>query len=211
MMPSTKIRPADALLDALRAFGLQYPGAHTKSPWPGHLDLAVDNKTFVYLSVPGEPLVLSCKLPNSAETALTLPYTKPTSYGLGHSGWVTAEYPEDELPPFALLQAWLDESYRAQAPKKLVSKLDANGGIKLEGKTKATAKKAAKSAPLIEAKITKIETKNKVKAPGKPAPKTKNAAAPARKAKAAVKTLPAKRVTQSAAVAKPAKRTAKKR
>jgi hypothetical protein len=42
---------SDAGLKKLRAFGLTYPGAHTKSPWPGHLDLAVNDKTFAYLSL----------------------------------------------------------------------------------------------------------------------------------------------------------------
>ena len=44
-MPRTK-RPTDAVVKELREFGLAYPGAHTKSPWPGHLDLAVKDKTF---------------------------------------------------------------------------------------------------------------------------------------------------------------------
>lgn len=108
---------------ALRAFGLAYPGAHTKSPWPGHLDLAVADKTFAYLSVEGEPLHLSFKLPASAGLALTLPFTQPAAYGLGKSGWVSAQFKEADNPPVELLKQWLDESYRAQAPKKLVKQL----------------------------------------------------------------------------------------
>jgi hypothetical protein len=53
----------DSTRSELKAFGLTYPGAHTKSPWPGHDDLAVNNRTFAYLGVPGEPLSVSCKLP----------------------------------------------------------------------------------------------------------------------------------------------------
>lgn len=114
----------DALLKRLRQFGLAYPGAHTKSPWPGHLDLAVKDKTFAYLSLEGEPLSISCKLPRSSEAALMLPFTKPTGYGLGKSGWVSASF-EQHDPPIDLLESWIDESYRAQAPKKLVASLDA--------------------------------------------------------------------------------------
>ncbi|MCC6336501.1 MAG: MmcQ/YjbR family DNA-binding protein [Myxococcales bacterium] len=114
-----------AALLALRAFGLAYPGAHTKSPWPGHLDLAVADKTFAYLSVEGEPLQLSCKLPASAGLALTLPFTQPAAYGLGKSGWVSAQFKEADDPPVELLKQWLNESYRAQAPKKLVKQLAA--------------------------------------------------------------------------------------
>jgi hypothetical protein len=113
----------DAILEELRAFGLAYPSAHLKSPWPGHLDLAVKDKTFAYLSVPGEPFTISCKLPQSSAVALLLPFTEPTPYGLGKSGWVSAKFAPAEKPPVELLKAWIDESYRAQAPKKLVATL----------------------------------------------------------------------------------------
>src|SRR5690606_27484028 len=110
---------AGSALERLRQFGLRYPGAHTKSPWPGHLDLAVNEKTFAYLSIAGEPLKISCKLPRSADAALELPFTTPTAYGLGKSGWVTAEFPDGMAVPVELLEEWIDESYRAQAPKRL--------------------------------------------------------------------------------------------
>jgi predicted DNA-binding protein (MmcQ/YjbR family) len=116
-----------AAVERLRAFGLRYPGAHTKSPWPGHLDLAVNDKTFAYLSLAGEPLTISCKLPRSADSALSLPFTTPTAYGLGKSGWVTATFPDDAPVPVELLQEWIDESYRAQAPRRLSASLPARG------------------------------------------------------------------------------------
>ena len=122
-MPRKKL-PSDAILKELRAYGLALPGAHTKSPWPGHLDLAVNDKTFAYLSLEGEPLGISCKLPKSSAVALMLPFAKPAAYGLGKSGWVSAEFPVDEPLPVDMLKAWIDESYRAQAPKKLVAQLD---------------------------------------------------------------------------------------
>jgi predicted DNA-binding protein (MmcQ/YjbR family) len=115
--------PTDAALLELRSFGLRYPGAHTKSPWPGHLDLAVNDKTFAYLSIEGEPFTLSCKLPRSSDDALTLPFVTPTPYGLGKSGWVTASLPGGPVP-IELFKAWLEESYRAQAPKRLSKQLD---------------------------------------------------------------------------------------
>ena len=107
----------------LKEFGLAYPEAHSKSPWPGHDDLAVRNKTFAYLSAEGEPLSISCKLPLTGQMALTLPFAKPTGYGLGKSGWVTATFGPKETPPLDLLKDWIDESYRVQAPKKLVATL----------------------------------------------------------------------------------------
>lgn len=111
-------------LDELRAFRLALPEAHTKSPWPGHLDLAVRDKTFAYLNAE-LPLRISCKLPQSCHEALGLPYASPTEYGLGKSGWVTATFAATDDPPVAFLKAWIEESYRAQAPKRLVHALDA--------------------------------------------------------------------------------------
>jgi predicted DNA-binding protein (MmcQ/YjbR family) len=116
-------KPTDAALIELREFGLAYPGAHTKSPWPGHLDLAVKDKTFAYLSVEGEPFRISCKLPESCARALMLPLATPTAYGLGKSGWVSIQFPEGKPLPLQMLKEWIDESYRAQAPRKLVAGL----------------------------------------------------------------------------------------
>jgi predicted DNA-binding protein (MmcQ/YjbR family) len=136
----------DAALAELRAFGLRYPGAHLKSPWPGHLDLAVKDKTFAYLSAPGEPFSISCKLPRSNALALALPFTAPTAYALGRSGWVTARPPAGKSLPLAILEAWIDESYRAQAPKKLVATL-ASEAESPKAKGRASSKSAARSKP----------------------------------------------------------------
>jgi predicted DNA-binding protein (MmcQ/YjbR family) len=142
-----KSLPTDAILRELKTFGLAYPGAHRKSPWPGHDDLAVNDKTFAYLSVPGEPLGISCKLPQSCGMALMLPFTSPTAYGLGKSGWVSAKFGPGDKPPVELLKEWIDESYRAQAPKKLVKQLDAEGQAPVAASKAAPAKKkAAKKA-----------------------------------------------------------------
>ncbi len=134
-------RKTDAILKQLRAHGLAYPGTHTKSPWPGHLDLAVNDKTFAYLSIEGEPFSISCKLPQTSHVALMLPFCSPTPYGLGKSGWVSAQFPDDQLPPIEMLKAWIDESYRAQAPKKLLRQLAAPTALsKSSSKKKPSAK-----------------------------------------------------------------------
>lgn len=136
---------SDAVVHALREFGLGYPGAHTKSPWPGHADLAVRDKTFAYLSTPGEAFSISCKLPDSSHTALALPFAAPTAWGLGKSGWVTATFTESQSPPLELFKSWIDESYRAQAPKKLVAQMDAHAG-KSGAKAADTTRAAKRSA-----------------------------------------------------------------
>lgn len=140
-------RPRNAkVADELREWGLKrYPGTSLKSPWPGHLDLAVKDKTFAYLSTPGEPFGISCKLPQSASAALILPNVTPTGYGLGKSGWVSAKFDPDEMPDVEMIKDWIEESYRAQAPKKLVTQLDAGGAAAPE--KKPAAKKPAAKKP----------------------------------------------------------------
>lgn len=128
-------------LDELRAFGLKYPGAHLKSPWPGHKDLAVNDKTFAYLDTDTAALGISCKLPESNAMALSLPFTEPAGYGLGKSGWVAASLPAGEKIPVDLFKAWIDESYRAQAPKKLVAQLDGGKKSAAEPPKKAPSRK----------------------------------------------------------------------
>lgn len=118
-MHRTSHGKTDAVLKALRQFGLAYPGVARKSPWPGHDDLAVNDKTFAYLSSEGEPFSISVKLPYTGDEAMKLPFAKPTGYGLGKSGWVTLEPTPAQMPSLAQLKSWMDESYRAQAPKKL--------------------------------------------------------------------------------------------
>jgi predicted DNA-binding protein (MmcQ/YjbR family) len=113
----------DAILKELRAFGLTYPGTAIKSPWPDHADLAVNGKTFAYLSLEGEPFKISLKLPYTGDEARKLPFAVPTAYGLGKSGWVTFSPAPGAMPSIRQLESWLDESYRAQAPKKLAAQI----------------------------------------------------------------------------------------
>jgi len=113
-----------SIVDELRSWGLTLPGAHRKSPWPDHDDLAVKDKTFAYLSGKESPFGLSCKLPYTGYEALQLSFAKPTPYGLGKSGWVSFSPNESEIPDLEQLKAWVEESYRAQAPRKLVNELD---------------------------------------------------------------------------------------
>jgi predicted DNA-binding protein (MmcQ/YjbR family) len=142
-MPKKSPRSNDALLKTLRAFGLSYPGVETKSPWPGHDDLAVNGKTFAYLSAAGDPFIISLKLPFTGDEALQLPFATPTGYGLGKSGWVTFEPAPAEMPSLETLKSWIDESYRAQAPKRLAAQIafDAAPKTRSTGRARATPKR----------------------------------------------------------------------
>ena len=105
---------------ALRSPALSYPEAQEDFPW-GERVVKLRGKVFVFLGRPEDGLSLSVKLPGSASVALGLAFASPTGYGLGKSGWVTARFGPREKPPVALLKHWIDESYRAVAPKKLAA------------------------------------------------------------------------------------------
>jgi predicted DNA-binding protein (MmcQ/YjbR family) len=107
---------------ALRAAALAYPETHEDFPW-GHRALKVRGKAFAFMSKDEPGLSLSVKLPASAEGALQLPFCEPTHYGLGRSGWVTATFAPGEEPPMDVLRSFIDESYRAVAPKRVVATL----------------------------------------------------------------------------------------
>ena len=114
---------------SLRKFALALPGATEDFPW-GERVAKVNGKVFVFLGldpVPGGEMGFSVKLPTSAEEALELPFTAPTGYGLGRSGWVTAKFGEKGAPPIEILEGWILESYCAIAPKKLVTELEKRG------------------------------------------------------------------------------------
>ena len=106
----------------MRKWALAYPGTHEDFPW-GESVIKVKKKVFVFLGREGDDLSISVKLPVSGTVALTLPFAEPTGYGLGKGGWVTASFGAREKPPLDMLQEWIDESYRAVAPKKLSAAL----------------------------------------------------------------------------------------
>jgi len=109
--------------EALRQLGHTFPEAHEDYPW-GHLALKVRTKMFLILAPGPDGLGVTMKLPESGREALLLPFTQPTGYGMGKHGWVTSNFGLDEAPPIAILAGWIEESYRAIAPKALVAALD---------------------------------------------------------------------------------------
>jgi predicted DNA-binding protein (MmcQ/YjbR family) len=110
-------------LQNLRTFALSLPETREEFPW-GETAVKVGGKSFLFMRADEEGLSLSMKLPQSREFALEYPFTAPTRYGLGKSGWVTAKFAAKDKPPLDVLEAWISESYRAVAPKSLLKKLN---------------------------------------------------------------------------------------
>jgi predicted DNA-binding protein (MmcQ/YjbR family) len=109
--------------DCLRERALALPETGEDHPW-GETAFKVRGKVFLFVGNESGTINFTLKLPRSREFALEYPFTKPSGYGLGKSGWVTATFTAKEKFPLDLLSFWLLESYRAVAPKKLVTELD---------------------------------------------------------------------------------------
>jgi predicted DNA-binding protein (MmcQ/YjbR family) len=112
--------------DALKKAALAYPGATLDYPW-GHRGFKIKGKLFLITSHEGGVFYVTVKLPVTGKIALTLPFASPTGYGLGKSGWITAQFKKGETVPTDMLIGWLDESFRAIAPKRVVAALDEHG------------------------------------------------------------------------------------
>lgn len=110
----------------LIAYAAAFPGAWEDHPWD-HTVMKVGPKVFVFFggaaSAP-DMLTVTVKLPISYEMALTLPYMSPAGHGLGRAGWAHLRQQAGDDIDLATIRAWIDQSYRAVAPKKLVKQLD---------------------------------------------------------------------------------------
>ena len=115
----------DALVKKLRDLALSYPETYEDHPWgETAIKIRPQGKVFLFIGTHHGHVSFSVKLPNSRDMAVDLPWAEPTHYGMGKHGWVTGHL-ESKKVPMDLIRAWIDESFRAIAPKKLVKQLDA--------------------------------------------------------------------------------------
>jgi predicted DNA-binding protein (MmcQ/YjbR family) len=119
------IKPLQKAKAELRKHALTYPETTEDFPW-GHSAFKVKGKTFLFTYLNKEEvfLHLSMKLPVSGRTALLFPFASPTEYGLGKSGWVTSKFNGSEQVPIEMLLEWVDESFRAVAPKRVLTQME---------------------------------------------------------------------------------------
>ncbi|MET8862181.1 MmcQ/YjbR family DNA-binding protein [Nonomuraea sp. NPDC004580] len=114
--------------EELLAFALGLPEAREDHPW-GDTVVKVNKKIFVFLGS-DEPTdrwapTFTVKLLSEAHGhALSVEGAQPSGHGLGKAGWVTVPF-LSELPGTDVLLDWVEESYRAVAPKRAIKELDA--------------------------------------------------------------------------------------
>lgn len=119
-------KQVDRLVAELLEHALGLPEAWLDHPW-GEDVAKVRKKVFVFFGtgdLPREQFGFGVKLPESGEEARLLPFCEPAGYGLGKSGWVSVKLRESEVGLAERFKAWIEESYRAIAPKTLVAELD---------------------------------------------------------------------------------------
>lgn len=105
---------------SLRRFALSLPGAWEDHPW-GEDVAKVGPKVFAFFGRPeGIALMVGVKLPSSLLFARSRPFYAPMGYGMDRSGWVTARFKAKDDVPLELLKEWIEESYHAVAPKRLI-------------------------------------------------------------------------------------------
>lgn len=135
--PREKLTKSEKIL---RDFALSYPETTEDFPW-GHQTFKVNKKAFVFMGLQEGVTSMSVKLPRSNKAALKLKNAEPTHYGLGKHGWVNLMFDSGDELPMEQLKKWIDESYRAVAPKRVLARME-NESVKLKSKTvKAKAKR----------------------------------------------------------------------
>ena len=117
---SAVVKLKNAAAKELRQAALAFPDTVEDFPW-GHNAFKVSGKKAFLFMGEDEEGGWSCsmKLPFRNDEALTIKGAERTGYGLGKSGWVSFRFTAMAKAPMAKLIDYVDESWRAVAPKKL--------------------------------------------------------------------------------------------
>lgn len=110
-----------------QTYALTFPGASAEHPW-GQTVIKVNKKVFLFVNgaiAPEDGVSVSIKLPHTGTDLLAMPFAEPMGYGMGKHGWVTVLLLRADHTPLGALEVWIDESYRAVAPKRRIADLDA--------------------------------------------------------------------------------------
>jgi predicted DNA-binding protein (MmcQ/YjbR family) len=107
----------------LRAVALRYPGAEEAVSCAGtaleSASFKARGKAFLFIGKAD----VKVKLRDSLAEAAELQAAQPGRIRVGAHGWTVVAYGPDRPLPVALLERWIDESFRAVADKRLVAEL----------------------------------------------------------------------------------------
>ena len=85
----------------------------------------VRKKGFLYLGENAKGYNVMVKLGASLDEATAMAAERPETWSVGKGGWAILKFGPDEAPPEGLIERWMDESFRLQAPKRLLAEMDA--------------------------------------------------------------------------------------
>ena len=107
----------------IRELALGYP-ATSEGTSCNKAAFKAGTKSFVFLGETDDGWNLMVKLSDALSEAELLAEQEPDNYSVGKHGWTTLRFDDGKGPAKKLLKAWIDESFRLLAPKKLVAELD---------------------------------------------------------------------------------------
>ncbi|MGE0481868.1 MAG: MmcQ/YjbR family DNA-binding protein [Phycisphaerae bacterium] len=122
MATGRKARTESAGMKALRRFVLRLPEVEEGASCVNRAFRA-RGKAFAYLGMKADHYKLMVKPTDSVEHAQALARERPDAFDVGKHGWTTIRLPHTQRAPKGLLEAWIEESYRALAPAPLVKRL----------------------------------------------------------------------------------------
>src|SRR5688572_18565345 len=125
-MPAAALEKLEA---AMRDRALGYPESEEAFPW-GERAIKVKGKASLFRRLGDSELSCSVQLARTGIQALALPFVKPTECGLGKHGWVTVRLTKTTKPLTDQCMLWIDESFRAVAPKRALAALDGEPSVK---------------------------------------------------------------------------------
>jgi len=93
--------------------------------WGGEPTFRVRGKNFVFSDQEAHGISVKLTKEEAAAVVATDRGAEPTGYGLGKHGWVTSRFATGDEAPLDLVREWIDESFRAVAPKSVVAQFEA--------------------------------------------------------------------------------------
>lgn len=122
-MGAAEVRRAKRLQAEIEAFALSLPEAWSDTPWDESRVSKVRKKIFAFHGTPEQP-GLSVKLTDSLDHGRSLKGAEPVGYGLGRHGWTYIPFVGLGAGDAEVLVDFVEESYRAVAPKTLIRAID---------------------------------------------------------------------------------------
>lgn len=103
---------------ALRAHALRLPETREGTSCVNRA-FKVRKKNFVFIGEKADRVRVMVRLKESAEAAAALGDGRIV---VGKTGWATLDFDPADPPDLALMQGWIDESFRTLAPKTVVKR-----------------------------------------------------------------------------------------